>query len=70
MRVPIVVYADFDSFTKQIDSCQPILTEALRKLTKSMNRLDSALTLFVMGKSRDLSCIQNKQNVKTWPKSL
>jgi len=31
MRVPIVVYADFESFTKPIDSCQPDPDRSFRK---------------------------------------
>ena len=37
MRVPIVVYADFESFTKPIDSCQP---DADRRFTKAYQKLE------------------------------
>ena len=35
MRVPIVVYADFESFTKPIDSCQPVPD---RRFTKAYQK--------------------------------
>jgi len=44
MRVPIAVYADFESFTNRLTHVSQILTEASQKLTKSMNRLDFAFT--------------------------
>jgi len=69
MRVPIWFMPISSLSQNWLTRVSRILTEASRKLTKSMNRLDSAFALFVMGKSRDLSCIQNKQKVKTWPKS-
>ena len=42
MRVPIVVYADFESFTRPIDTCNPDPEKTFTKTIKSMNPLDSA----------------------------
>ena len=42
MRVPIVVYAVFESFTRPIDTCNPDPEKRFTKNIKSMNPLDSA----------------------------
>ena len=42
MRVPIVVYSDFESFTRPIDTCNPDPEKSFTKNIKSMNPLDSA----------------------------
>jgi len=42
MRVPIVVYGDFESFTRPIDTCNPDPEKVSQKNIKSMNPLDSA----------------------------
>jgi len=50
MRVSIVVYADFESFTRPIDTCNPDPEKVSQKNIKSMNPLDSAFFVKCLGK--------------------
>jgi len=64
MRVPIVVYADFESFTKPFDSCQPDPDRSFTKAYQSMNRLVSAFTLSVLTNLQNQSCLQKQERKK------
>ena len=70
MRVPTVVYVDFESFTKPIQTCQIIQKKATRKLIKSMNLRVSIIALFVTERKCNQFSTQNKQLTRILVKYL
>ena len=47
-NVPFVVYADFESYIKSLDTCEKILRGVTQNNTKNMNRLAFVVTLNVL----------------------
>jgi len=68
MRHPFVVYADFESFIKRIDTCQPDPSKSYTKNIKIMSHHRSVTisnALMMKFTTRSLSCVQLRAKMMT-----
>jgi len=68
MRVPIVVYADFEYMTKPIQSCQPNSEHSYTEQYQTHKPSGFCFYIVYDGKNWNRFCIQNNLRMKTWLK--